>query len=110
MPPKMNKYAEQRKPGDAAKSMARLVKMLRGFYPKLFPVAVVCILFSSATSSVPAIFLQKVITDIQTYSASGDWESAKAVIYPKVFFLIGLYVLSIICITPNRTWRPMMRR
>ena len=99
MPPKMNKYAEQRKPGEAAKSIGRLVKMLRGFYPKLFPVAVVCILFSSATSSIPAVFLQKVITDIQTYSDSGDWAAAKAVIYPKVFVLIGLYILSILCMT-----------
>ncbi len=99
MPRNTKGYGAPRKPGDALKSIRRVLGLLKQFYPKLLPVTLVCILFSSATSSVPAIFLQKVIADIQTYSVSGDWESAKAVIYPKVGLLITLYVLSIMCIT-----------
>ncbi|MBQ1382944.1 MAG: ABC transporter ATP-binding protein, partial [Solobacterium sp.] len=46
-----------------------------------------------------AVFLQKVIADIEVFSKTGDWEAAKAVIYPKVYMLIALYVVSIICMT-----------
>ncbi len=99
MPRNTKGYGAPRKPGDAAKSLVRIVKMLRGFYPALLPVTIVCILFSSATSSIPAVFMQKVITDIQTYSASGDWETAKTVILPKVGVLIALYVLALISMT-----------
>ncbi len=99
MPRNTKGYGAPRKPGEAFKSIRRVLGLLKQFYPKLLPVTLICILFSSATSSVPAIFLQKVIADIQTYSASGDWEAAKAVIYPKVGVLIALYVLSSMCIT-----------
>lgn len=99
MPRNTRGYGAPRKPADAFKSLSRVVKMLRKFYPRLFPITIVFILFSSATSSVPAVFLQKVIADIQTYSVTGDWEAAKAVIYPKVAVLVTLYVLSIICMT-----------
>ena len=99
MPRNTKGYGAPRKPGEAAKSLGRIIKMLRGFYPKLFPVTIVCILFSSATSSIPAVFMQKVITDIQTYAPSGDWADAKAVIVPKVAFLIVLYVLALISMT-----------
>ena len=99
MPRNTKGFGAPRKPGDAAKSLVRIVKMLRGFYPALLPVTIVCILFSSATSSIPAVFMQKVITDIQTYSASGDWETAKTVILPKVGVLIALYVLALVSMT-----------
>ncbi|HAG14717.1 MAG TPA: ABC transporter [Ruminococcus sp.] len=80
-------------------SLKRIIKMLREFYPVLFPVTIICILFSSATSSIPAVFMQKVIADIQTFSETGDWEAAKAVILPKVYVLITLYVISICAMT-----------
>ena len=99
MPRNTNGYGAPRKPGEALKSIKRILGMLKQFYPKLLPVAIVCILFSAAASSVPAIFMQQVISDIQTFAESGDWEAAKAVIYPKVGLLITLYVLSIMCMT-----------
>ncbi|MCQ2408725.1 MAG: ABC transporter ATP-binding protein/permease [Oscillospiraceae bacterium] len=99
MPRNTKGWGEPRKPGEAIKSLGRIIKMLREFYPGLFPLTIVCILFSSATSSVPAIFMQKVIRDIQTFAESSDWAAAKVVIYPKVYVLITLYVLSIMSIT-----------
>jgi len=87
------------KKADAFRSLGRVVGMLRRFYPVMFPVTVICILFSSATSSIPAVFIQKVIGDIEKWSESGDWAAAKADILPKVGLLIGLYVLSIIVMT-----------
>ena len=99
MPRNTKGYGAPRKPGEAFKSLKRMIGLLKQFYPKLLPITIVCILFSSATSSIPAVFLQKVIADIQTYSVTRDWAAAKAVIYPKVYVLIALYVGSIICMT-----------
>ena len=99
MPRNTKGYGAPRKPAEAAKSLSRVIKMLRQFYPVMFPLTVCCILFSSATSSIPAIFMQKVIADIQIFCESGDWTGAKAAIVPKVLILIGLYVLSIISMT-----------
>ena len=61
----------------------------------------VCIVFSAIVSSVPAIFQQKVLAVITKYWEAGntDWSAAKQEILPLVLILVGLYVLSIICIT-----------
>lgn len=99
MPRNPKVYGAPKKPGEALKSLKRIVKMLYGFYPVLVPVTIFCIIFSAAVSSVPAIFVQKVTADIAEYSQTGDWEAAKAVIFPKIGILIGLYVLSIVAIT-----------
>ena len=80
------------------KVLARLIKMLFGFYPVLMPVTVVCILFSAVVSAIPAVFIQNVIEVIEKYSYLGDWAAAKAEILPLILILVGLYVLSIISI------------
>ena len=77
----------------------RIIKMLFKFYPVMMPLTIACILFSAVTAALPAVFQQKVIADIEIFIKTGDWEAAKSVILPKVFILIGLYVVSIIAIT-----------
>lgn len=79
--------------------LGRLMKELFRSYPVLVPLTMFCILFSAVVSSVPAIFIQKVIKSIDFWYKSGDWASARAEIVPMVLTLIGLYVLSIISIT-----------
>lgn len=91
--------------GNVFKTLVRVIKLLFSFYPVLVPVTIFCIIFSAAASAVPAIFLQKVIADIEKWSDSGNWIAAKEEIVPKVVILIGLYVLSIIAIT---TWSQIM--
>ena len=41
--------------------LRRLLKTLFEFYPVLLPVTLVCILINALVSSMPAVFLQKVI-------------------------------------------------
>ncbi len=77
----------------------RIIKMLFKFYPVMLPITIVCILFSAVTAAMPAIFQQQVIADIETFVKSGDWSAAREVILPKIFILIGLYIVSIIAIT-----------
>ena len=83
------------KPQGSLKPLGRVIKMLFKFYPALVILTIICIIFSAAVSSIPAIFIQKVIEAIETFVSSGDWQGAKAEILPKIFILIGLYVLSI---------------
>lgn len=80
------------------KSIGRVLKMLFSYYPVLMPLTVICIIFSSAVSSVPAIFQQKVIALIEEWYVSGNWVEAKKEIIPLIIILIGLYAVSIIAI------------
>ena len=87
------------KPSFNAKALKRVLGMLYHFYPRLLPFSIFCMLFSAVASSIPSIFVQKVIEIIEKWVDTGDWEAASAEIIPMVLLLIGLYVLSIIAIT-----------
>ena len=80
-------------------TLTRILKMLIQSYPVLLPLAVLCIIISAITAASPAIFQQQVISDIQEWYLTGDWESASAAILPKVAILAALYVFSAIAVT-----------
>lgn len=79
-------------------TLKRVIKMLYGYYPVLFPLSICCILFSSIVATLPAIFNQQIIAVIEDWYVSRDWNSAKEVIIPKIILLAGLYVLSLIAV------------
>ncbi len=81
------------------KTLKRVIKMLYGYYPVLFPLAICCILFSSVVATLPAIFNQQIIAAIEDWYVSRDWASAKEIIIPKIILLAGLYVLSLLAVT-----------
>lgn len=87
------------KPTFKISTLKRVIKMLYSFYPVMLPITVVCIIFNAIVAAIPAIFQQKIIADIQTFYKSGDWSAAKEVILPKIFILIGVYVVAIISVT-----------
>lgn len=99
MPRNMKGYGAPRKPGEALKSLKRIVKMLFKFYPVLVPVTIFCIIFSAGVSAIPAVFVQKVTANIEEFMVTGDWSAAKQVILPKIGILIVLYFFSIISMT-----------
>ncbi|MGI6265192.1 MAG: ABC transporter ATP-binding protein [Acutalibacteraceae bacterium] len=82
-------------------TLGRVVRLLFKFYPRLVPVAALCILFSSVVSSIPAIFVQKVLAVVTDCMDRGItvWSVARDQILPMVLILIVLYVLSIAAIT-----------
>ena len=82
--------------------IGRLVKMLFKFFPILAPITVFGILFSSAVSSIPAVFQQKIIAIIKIHVDSGDWTAARAEIMPLITILIVLYALSIALMTADQ--------
>lgn len=80
-------------------SLGRVIKKFFGYYPVMAPVTMGCILFSSVVSSIPSLFVQNVLSVIEKWYKSGDWEAAKAEILPYITALLVLYLLSIVSIT-----------
>ena len=95
MPPFDGKHKPEFSPG----ILKRVIKMLKDFYPIMFPVALFCIVFCSVTATLPAIFQQQVIAGIEDWYLTGDWAGASKEIIPKVAILGAFYVLSIIAVT-----------
>ncbi len=92
----MQDKAPARKPKMDPRVLWRLIKLLYSFYPVLVPLTGVCILFSAGVSSIPSIFMQNVISAIEKWFVSGNWEAAKAEILPMILLLACLYALSLI--------------
>lgn len=82
------------------KLLGRVIKQLFEYYPVMMPISVISIILSAVISTIPAVFLEKVTDAIDTALKGGiAWDAAKENILPKVFILIGFYVLSIIALT-----------
>ena len=92
----MNKKAK--KPG-SLKSLVRAVKKLFEYYPKMAPFSFFCILFSAVVSAIPTFFTQNILTAIEQWFESGNWEAAKVEILHYIIILVILYVLSLISVT-----------
>ncbi len=80
-------------------SLKRVLASLFKAYPGLLAWVICCLVISSVTAAVPAIFQQQVLADIVKYVNLGDWASASKEIFPKVIVLVVMYVISLISIT-----------
>ncbi len=87
------------RPNADLKSLVRAVKRLFAYYPVLAPVTMICILFSAIISSVPSLFVQRVLSIIEQWYESGDWAAAKPEIVRCVAILASMYALSMIAMT-----------
>ncbi len=76
--------------------VSRLLRTMRGFYPVMLPLAVVCIVFSAVVSSIPSIFMQNVIAAVETSWVSGDWSAVGGRILRLVGLLGTFYVLALV--------------
>ena len=76
--------------------VSRLLRTMRGFYPVMLPLAVVCIVFSAVVSSIPAVFMQNVIAAVETSWQSGDWSAVGGRILRLVGLLATFYVLALV--------------
>lgn len=86
-------------------TIRRLIKMMFEFYPVLLPLTLVCIVFSAAVSSIPAIFMQNIIAIIEQSWKSGDWNAVSGEIIKFVLILVVFYVLSLVA---GFSWNQMM--
>ena len=76
--------------------LRRLIKTVFGYYPVMLPVTLVCILFSAAISSIPAVFMQKVIAAVEESWQSANWDAVGGKILKYVSILVILYLLSLL--------------
>lgn len=84
-------------------TMGRLIKTMFEFYPVLLPVVLGCIIFNAIISSIPAIFMQNIISEVEKTWQSGDWGAVSGKITKLVLLLAICYVLSLIAsFTYNR--------
>lgn len=80
-------------------TLKRVIKLLHGYYPKLLPLVVGCIIFSALVAAIPDVLIQKIVSIIEKWQVTRDWASASADVWPVILFLIVMYVLSILAVT-----------
>ena len=81
---------------DNMSALKRVVKKLFGYYPRLAPFMVFCILFAAVVSSIPALFIQKVLAVVEEWYVSRDWAAARPEILSYLRLLGTLYILSLL--------------
>ena len=74
----------------------RLLKTMRGFYPVMLPFTIFCIVVNAVVSSLPAIFMQNIISVVESSWQSGDWAAVKGKVFLLVGTLVTFYVISLI--------------
>lgn len=77
-------------------TLPRIIKTLFEFYPKMMSTVLVCIIFNAMVSSIPSIFMQKVVGLIEDNYKKGDWQGISGQILKYIAVLCTLYVLSLI--------------
>lgn len=77
-------------------AIGRLLKTMFSFYPVLLPTTVACIVFNAVVSSIPSVFMQNIISIVETSWKTGDWNGVKTKILTFVGILAGFYILSLI--------------
>ena len=92
----MNKHGSNAMLRENFSSLGRVVRKLFDYYPRLAPLTVVLVLFSSAVSSIPSLFVQNVLAVIEKWYRTGDWAAAKPEVLHYLTILGVLYVLSLI--------------
>lgn len=84
-----------KKPAVKKGVVRRILKTVFRFYPVRTPIVIVCIIISAAVSSIPSVFMQRIIGVIEGSWKSGDWSSVAREILTTVAVLAGLYVISL---------------
>jgi ATP-binding cassette subfamily B protein len=81
----------------SGKNLGRVIKLLFHYYPVMFPVTLLCMLFCSVTAAVPSFFTNNVIQIIERATLEGlSWADASKEMLPLMLFLIGMYALSLV--------------
>lgn len=77
-------------------TLGRILKTLFEFYPVRMPIIFFCIIFSAVISSIPAIFMQNIISIVETSWKTGDWDAVGGKIVTYVGILLIFYILSLL--------------
>ena len=86
---------KRRRPPMQKGVIGRLLKMVFKFYPVRTTLILAGIVFNAAVSSIPSVFMQRIIGIIEGAWQSGDWASVSGDVLVNVLTLGALYVLSL---------------
>ena len=78
------------------KTMPRLVKTLFEFYPVLLPATLCCIVINAIATSIPAVFMQKIVAVVEENWQSSEWSQIAGEILWYVGLLAVIYVISLL--------------
>lgn len=81
-----------------ASTLFRLLKTLFSFYPRLLPIAVLCMVVAAIIAAMPSVFMQRTIVIIESVWRTGDWASVSDDIAGIVLALVALYSISLAAI------------
>lgn len=76
--------------------MPRLIKTIFEFYPVLLPVTLCCIVFNAIVTSIPAIFMQNIVSVVEQNWNVGDWSQVSGQITAYIGILVAVYIASLI--------------
>ena len=74
----------------------RILKTLYSSFPVAMTLITLCIIFSAAVSSIPSLFMQRVIALIETHAGDGAWEEALKSLVPLLLLLASLYLVALL--------------
>ncbi|MDE6412173.1 MAG: ABC transporter ATP-binding protein, partial [Clostridia bacterium] len=77
--------------------LGRVIKSVFHYYPRMYTIALVCIVFNAVISALPSLFMQTVYNAIAA-AVDGHlaWSEAWQSVTVPMCILIGLYVISLI--------------
>ncbi len=78
------------------KVVGRLLKTMLGFFPVLMPLTIVCILINAIVSSIPAVFMQNIISKVEQNWQHGEWSVVGPQILRLVTLLVVFYLISLV--------------
>lgn len=83
-------------------TFARVIRTVFSFYPVLLPLTLACIVFTAIVSSMPSLFMQKVLAAVEggvkmaeTAGGAAAWEHYKGDVIPVVILLGCIYLVSL---------------
>ena len=85
-----------KKPRAKKGTFLRVLKTLYSSFPVAMTLITVCIIFSAAVSSIPSLFMQKVIALIETHANDGAWGTALKTLLPLLILLASLYIVALL--------------
>ncbi len=80
-------------------SLGRAVKRFFSYFPKLAPLAIVCILGSALVGAIPSLFSQRIIAVVKETYENGTWSAVRPEIMKILVVLLGLYIMSFLMVT-----------
>ena len=74
----------------------RVIKEVFTVYPVLFPLVLVGIVFTAGVSSIPSLFIQKIVSLLEARDPSVSWSVFSKEMITLILILIGVDILSLI--------------